>query len=116
MTTWGWLMSDRNPKVIVKDNYDGRWTAYCTEHRCTWSHDPDQKTYVNERARAHRSEHRAKAPGQFGWFIKDSKYGRKASQYFVTEADARAAWREMPNRRRYSVDGHTIPEPSAVTS
>lgn len=105
-------MSDRNPKVELLQTEDGRWSAYCLEPGCPWEHSPHPKTYISARARAHRAEHRAKAPGQFGWFIRDSKYGRKASRYYATEAEAREAWRKLPNRRRYSVDGHTIPEPA----
>lgn len=55
-------MSDRAPKVTLKQ-VDDKWVAYCEEHLCTWAHRPDEKTYVQQRARAHRQEHRQAARG-----------------------------------------------------
>lgn len=53
-------MSDRAPKVTVEP-VDGKWIGKCWEPGCPWAHRPDEKTYVNQRARAHRHEHRMAA-------------------------------------------------------
>lgn len=42
------------------------------------------------------------------WFIRDSKFGRKDSRYYDTEAEAREALTGRRNRRRYSVDEHRV--------
>lgn len=54
-------MSDRVPKVTVDETFNSRWTATCHEPNCTWRHAPDEKTYVSQRAKAHRREHRKAA-------------------------------------------------------
>lgn len=51
-------MSDANPKVAVKQNTAGQWIAFCREQDCPWVQSPSEKTYVNQRATAHRREHR----------------------------------------------------------
>lgn len=51
-------MSDPNPKVAVKQNTAGRWIAFCREDNCTWVQEPTEKTYANQRAKAHRRDHR----------------------------------------------------------
>ena len=54
-------MSDRVPKVEVYLGADGRWAAICREPNCPWAHTPHPKGYVEQRARAHRAEHRTAA-------------------------------------------------------
>ena len=56
-------MSDALPKVAVKQNTAGRWIAFCREPGCTWTQSPTEKTYCNQRATAHRAEHRKAANG-----------------------------------------------------
>lgn len=51
-------MSDRAPKVTVQPAGNGKWFAFCREQGCNWTHTPHPKTYVEERARVHRAEHR----------------------------------------------------------
>jgi len=53
-------MSDRVPKVKIEPE-GGRYVAVCHEPDCGWRQAPDAISYVMERARAHRAEHRARA-------------------------------------------------------
>lgn len=48
----------RRVQVTVEQNAEGRWHAFCREPECTWVQTPSEKTYVNQRATAHRREHR----------------------------------------------------------
>lgn len=46
---------------IIRGENVGKWIAFCREPGCTWTHSPHPKTYIEQRARAHRAEHRKAA-------------------------------------------------------
>lgn len=103
-------MSDRNPKVEVKPvGPREMWHAFCLERDCPWREGPGEKTYMNQRATAHRKEHRARANSVMRWWVVDTKFNRKDSPYYETEPEAREARKGRGNPRRYSVDGGRIP-------
>jgi hypothetical protein len=54
-----------SPKVAVKPvGPREQWHAFCEEPDCDWRQPPDSKTYVNDRAKAHRREHREGKAGR----------------------------------------------------
>ncbi|MET9313803.1 hypothetical protein ABZX12_18480 [Kribbella sp. NPDC003505] len=57
-------MPKRTPKVQVRPGiWAGQYIAWCYEPGCTWAMANSGKTYVEDRARTHRAEHRKAATG-----------------------------------------------------